>query len=107
MIVCITHDKMLPLIPEPEVVVPEKLLVELVGLRVAYAQLLYKYVRELRNSPESQEVFVETLPRLLHKEVNKDCNFQTYFDTLIEREVSLFNITYLKKICDIFPKDVW
>ena len=89
------------------VVVPDALLEELCDLRFGYAKLLRNYEKQLRNSPEAQEVFIEFLPRVLHREINEDHSFQSLFDTLIEKEVSsLFNIFYLKRICAIFPKNV-
>ena len=86
-------------------VVPEALVEELAGLRFAFAKLLRNYEKKLRHSPEAQEEFVEFLPRLFHRAV-EDHSFQSHFDTLIEEEVSLFNIFYLKRICGIFPEDV-
>ena len=87
------------------VVVPEALVEELADLRFAFAKLLRNYEKKLRHSPEAQEEFVEFLPRLFHRAV-EDHSFQSHFDTLIEEEVSLFNIFYLKRICGIFPEDV-
>ena len=91
------------------VVVPETLLEELADLRIAFAQLLCEYEKELRNSPEAQEKFIEFLPRLLRnrKGFSSDQSFQSNFDKLIDEEVSLFNIHYLKRICSIFSEDVW
>ena len=93
--------------PGEKTIVPKELVEELVGLRVAYARFLRKYKNVLQSSPEAQEEFVETLPGLLGRPPGPDCSFQSYFDTLIDEEVSLFNITYLNKICEIFPDDVW
>ena len=92
-----------------EVVVPDTLLEELADLRVAFAQLLCKYEKELRNSPDAQEEFVEFLPRLLRnrKGFSSDQSFQSNFDKLIDEEVSLFNIHYLKRICSIFSEEIW
>ena len=92
---------------EEQIVVPDLLLEELATLRVNYARLLRRYKREILISPEAQEEFVETLPGLLHRGLGSERNFQSYFDTLVEEEVSLFNITYLKQICDIFPENIW
>ena len=89
------------------VAIPDTLLKELTDLRIAYAKLLRSYEKELRKSPEAQEEFVEFLPRLLRKGFSSDKTFQLLFDKLIEEEVSLFNIHYLKRICGIFPEDVW
>ena len=90
---------------EHSVVVPDALVKELVGLRFAFAKLLRNYEKQLLNSPEAQEEFVEFLPRLFHRPVD-DHSFQSHFNTLVEEEVSLFNILYLKRICSIFPEDV-
>ena len=87
------------------VVVPEALVEELADLRFAFAKLLRNYEKKLRHSPEAQEEFVEFLPRLFHRAV-EDHSFQIHFNTLVEEEVSLFNIFYLKRICTIFPEDV-
>ena len=87
--------------------VSDTLLQELATLRIAYANFLGRYKRELQNSPEAQKELVGTLPRLLHSGLGSDCSFQSYFDKFVDEEVSLFNVTYLKQICDIFPQDVW
>ena len=85
--------------------VPYELLEELGDLRIGYAKLLYRYEKQLHNCPEAQEEFVKFLPRLFHRAV-EDHSFQSHFNTLVEEEVSLFNIFYLKRICSIFPEDV-
>ena len=92
-----------------EVVVPDTLLEELADLRIAFARLLSKYEKELRNSPEAQEEFIEFLPRLLRNRrgFSSDQSFQSNFDKLIDEEVSLFNIHYLKRICSIFSEEIW
>ena len=87
--------------------IPDTLFEELADLRFAYAKLLRSYEKELRRSPEAQEEFVEFLPRLLRRNISTDQTFQLLFDRLIEEEVSLFNIHYLKRLCSIFPEDVW
>ena len=88
--------------------VPDSLLKQLTSLRISYARFLRRYKRVLQNSPEAREEFIETLPRLLHRgSDSSDRNFQSDFNTLVEEEVSLFNVTYLKQICEIFPEDVW
>ena len=89
------------------IIVPDSLLDELASLKISYARFLQQYKREIQNSPEAQEEFVETLPRLLRRRLGSDCTFQSYFDTLVDEEVSIFNVTHLKLICDIFPEDVW
>ena len=88
------------------VVVPEALVEELADLRFAFANLIYSYEEELQKSPEAQEKFVKFLPHLFHRAV-EDHSFQSHFKTLIEKEVSLFNTHYLKRICGIYPEDVW
>ena len=92
---------------EVEIVVPDKLLEDLSSLRVAYAMFLHKYEDQVKNSPEAQEAFVKTLSRLYPTAVGSDYSFQSCFDTLIKKDVSLFNITFLKKLCSIFPHDIW
>ena len=87
--------------------IPDTLFEELADLRFAYAKLLRSYEKELRRSSEAQEEFVEFLPRLLQRNVSTDQTFQLLFDELVEEEVSIFNIHYLKRLCGIFPKDVW
>ena len=87
-------------------VVSDELLEDLAELRVDYASLLYEYKNVLESSPEAQKKFVELLPGLLGRSLGPDHSFQSYFSTLIDEEVSLFNITYLKKLCHIFPADV-
>ena len=87
------------------VVVPEALIEELADLRFAFANLIYSYEEELRQSPDAQEKFVKFLPRLFRR-ANDDHSFQSHFNTLVEEEISLFNTHYLKRICGIFPEDV-
>ena len=102
-ILSIIHD-LFP-ISGQQVVVPEALVEELAGLRFSFANLLYRYEKQLHHSPEAQEEFVEFLPRLFHRAV-EDHSFQSHFNTLVEEQVSLFNIFYLKRLCTIFPEDV-
>ena len=85
----------------------DELLGELAGLRISYARFLHEYKKVLQDNAEAQEEFVETVPGVIHRELGPDHSFQSYFNTLIDEEVSLFNITYLKKFCGIFPKNVW
>ena len=87
-----------------KVEVPNALVEELAGLRFAFANLLYRYENELNHSPEAQKEFVKFLPRLFRRAVG-DHSFQSHFNTLVEEEVSLFNIFYLKQLCTIFPED--
>ena len=84
----------------------DELLEELARLRIAYARFLCGYKKILQDSAEAQEAFVETVPGVIHREPGPDHSFQSYFNTLLDEEVSLFNITYLKTFCDIFPADV-
>ena len=87
-------------------VVPEALVEKLADLRFAYASLIYSYEEELQKSPEAQEKFVKFLPRLFHRAID-DHSFQSHFNTHVEEELSLFNTHYLKRICHMFPEDVW
>ena len=95
--------------PQISVVVPDALLEELVSLRISYARLLRLYQEELENSPKAREVFVKTVPAVLRERKlrGSDCDFQSYFEKLVDEEVSLFNIHHLKGICDEFPSDIW
>ena len=88
-----------------QIEVPDSLVEELADLRMAFAMLLYNYENELKNSPEAQEKCVAYLSRFFRRAV-EDRSFQSYFNTLIEEEVSLFNIHYLKQLCSVFPEDV-
>ena len=85
--------------------VPDALVEELADLRFAFAKLIHNYEKQLRSSPKAQEEFVAFLPRLFHRTV-EDHSFQSHFNTLVEEEVSLFNIFYLKQLCSIFPEDI-
>ena len=87
-------------------VVSDDLLEDLANLRVDYASLLCEYKNVLESSPEAQKKFVDTLPGLLGRSLGPDHSFQSYFNKLVDEEVSLFNITYLKQLCRIFPADV-
>ena len=87
--------------------VPEALVEELATLRLDFAKLLLKYEKELQNSPEAKQKLVEFLPWLFPNDVSwSDHSFQSAFNKFIEEEVSLFNIHYLKAICDIFPENI-
>ena len=68
--------------------------------------LLSQYKREVQNSADAQEKFVEIVPTILGRQLSSDHNAQSYFDKLVEEEISLFNVNYLTQICVIFPKDV-
>ena len=87
-------------------VVSDEILEDLAELRVNYASLLYEYKNVLESSPEAKKKFVEFLPGLLGRSLGPDHSFQSYFNKLVDEEVSLFNITYLKQLCHIFPADV-
>ena len=93
--------------PGEKTIVPKELVEELVGLRISYARFLRRYKKVLQDNAEAQEEFVETVPGVIRRELGPDHSFQSYFSALVDEEVSLFNITYLKKLCDIFPDDVW
>ena len=80
------------------IVPSNELLEELAGLRIVYARFLHKYKKVLQDSVEAQEEFVETVSRVIHRELGLDRSFQSCFNTLIDEEVSMFKIIYLKKI---------
>ena len=86
--------------------VPDELVKELARLRVTFARFLRKYKKEVQSSFEAQEEFVETLELMLDKKLS-DHSFKSYFSMLVEEEVSLFNITYLDELCEVFPDDIW
>ena len=83
--------------------VPDELIKELADLRIAFAEFLCVYKSELKKSDEAQRKFVETLQILL---VDGRLDFSKCFESLIEKEVTLFNITYMEKLCKIFPENV-
>ena len=87
-------------------VVPNALLQDLVGLRISFTSFLLRFKQVLSTTPGAQETFVDMLQEILHRAFT---SFKECFDTLIEEEVSLFNITYLKQICteSVFPEEVW
>ena len=94
--------------PQKIVVVPDALVEELASLRISYSKLLLQYQEEMKNSPKAREVFVNLVPGILNlgKYRGSDCDFEAYFDMLVNNEVSLFNVYYLKRICDEFPSDI-
>ena len=92
--------------PEEQFVVSDELLEDLAKLRVDYASLLREYKNVLESSPEAQKKFVDTLPELIGRSFGPDHSFHSYFNKLVDEEVSLFNVTYLKLLCHIFPADV-
>ena len=88
---------------EEQHVVPDALLHELAGLRISFGLFLHRFEQVLKTNPGAQEAFVGTLQRILRRTF---ANFQECFNTLIQEEVSLFNITYLRQICIVFPDNV-
>ena len=70
------------------------------------------YKREIQNSPEciQEEWLYETLAGTTTVEA-LDGQLRTFsfilWHDIVEEEVSLFNTTHLKQICDIFPNDIW
>ena len=95
---------------EQVVSVPDTLVKELTDLHFAFANLQRSYEKEVRKSLKAQEQFVQFLPRLLRRKIihmTQDNSFQSNFDILMEAEVSLFNTYYLKRICSIFPGNIW
>ena len=91
---------------QPELVVPDELVMKLANLRSAYALLLMRFERALQSSSEAQEDFVAFLRHLLQGAVPSDCNVRLAFEILKEEEISLFNIQYLKNVSSILPDDV-
>ena len=95
--------------PEPSgerLVVPDELLEDLAKLRVQYASFVYEYKKVVESSPEAKKKFVELLPMIVHRSFGSDHNFESYFNKLVDEEVSLFNIVYLQNLCSLFPTDV-
>ena len=90
-----------------EIVVPDELLEELASLRVTYANFLREYENSVQSDPKAQEAFVKTLSRLYRTAVGSVHTFQSCFDTLIDKDVSLFNITYLNQLVNIIPPPTW
>ena len=99
-------SRLMPPAGEQFQVVSDELLEDLANLRIDYASLLCEYKNVLESSPEAQKKFVDTLPGLLGRSLGPDHSFQSYFNILVDEEVSLFNITQLKQFCHIFPADV-
>ena len=89
-----------------KVVVPDALVEELADLRAAYATLLMRFERELERSSEAQEDFVAFLRKLLRGAISSDCDFHSALEILIDNEVSLFNIHYLKHASIVLPEEV-
>lgn len=88
--------------------VPDALLKELAGLRLSFGVFLHKYEDELLRNEDAQKQFIRTLQNLVHStQFNESHGISVCFKTFIEHEVSLFNITYLERICTYFPEDVW
>ena len=92
--------------PGERLIVPDALVKELADLRFEFAKLVRNYENELRKSPQAQEVFVNFMPRLFRKSTRENGSFQSHYNTLVEEYISLFNIHYLRRICDILPQGV-
>ena len=88
---------------QPELVVPDELVIKLADLRSAYALLLMRFERAIQSSSEAQENFVAFLRHLL--QVPTDCNFCSAFE-ILKTEIFLFNIHYLKKVSSMLPDDI-
>ena len=87
-------------------IVPDELVEELARLRVTFAEFLQKYEKELQKSTKAQQKkLIEVMKTLLGKELS-NCSFHSYFNTLLEKEVSLFNIIYLDELCNVLPDDI-
>ena len=99
-------SRLMPPSQELQIVVPDELLEDLTKLRMNYDIFLLEYKIVLESSPEAQKIFVDTLPGLLGRSLGPDHSFQSYFNKVIDEEGFLFNITYLKSLCNIFPDDV-
>ena len=102
----ITNNYCICLSADEHIFVPNELIEELVGLRTAFGWFLYKYEMEFQSNTKAQEVFVGATKRMLTTGIVSDHSFQHYFEKLIEEEVSLFNITHMKQICDYLPDDI-
>lgn len=105
------HDvcSILVIYSEVEIVVPYMLIEELADLRIDYVRFLLKYERVVQSSHKAQVDFISIMQsRLFPIAVSSEHSFQSCFDILIDSgEVSLFNITYMKRLCSIFPHDIW
>ena len=104
--VIIKPSRSMPPSQEQQIVVPDELLKNLAVLREGYATFLRVYKSVFESSPVAQKVFVDTLPMLLGRSLGPDHSFQSYFNKVVDEELSLFNITHLVKLCDIFPARV-
>ena len=88
---------------EHELDVPKELVENLAHLRFAYADLSCKYKTELQSCSEAKRKLAEYLQHLFPE---FGCEFPDNFNTLVNDKSSLFNIYYLKEICEIFPPNV-
>ena len=79
----------------------------LAELCTALDELLHGYKNELLSSAKAQENLIEFLSLFCKVHVNEDFSFQAHFQILVDKEISLFNIYYLKQVCRKFPEDVW
>ena len=86
-------------------VVPDSLVKALADIRIEFAHLKRDYHKALEASRKARKALVEFLPSLF-PEKQELVNFDSWFDMLIEEEISLFNIHYLKRSCSELPKDV-
>ena len=86
------------------VTVPDQLINELAVLRIAFANFLCEYECELQKIDEVQKKFVKMVQILL--QVDESLKLSECFKRLIEKEVTLFNITYMEKLCEVFPQNV-
>ena len=86
-------------------IVPDSLLKALADVRMNFAHLKHCYHKALEESHEAQKALVEFLPRLFPNK-KELVSFNSWFDVLIEEEISLFNVHYLKQICSILPQDI-
>ena len=87
------------------VFIPEALVEKVVDLRISFANLTYSFKEEVKKSPELQEKFEKLLPQLLTTRAIDDR--RSYFEILVEEEVSFFNTHYLKQLCTKYPEDFW
>lgn len=87
--------------------VPDSLVEALAEIRIDFAHLKHDCRKALKQlSQEEQTALVEFLPGLFPRKKDLD-SFDSWIEILIEEEISLFNIHYLKRICKFdLPQDV-
>ena len=78
----------------------------LVELRTAYANLLNCFENAIESSSKAKKKCVALLRNPLQGAVSSNCDFHSAFDILTDKEVSLFDIQYLKSISTKLPKKV-